>query len=483
MTYDEPLHFKYGLNVLNGNTDRIEDSKMPVTALNALPLKLAGVSDIKSEKEYWNRVKNGRYVTILCSALLGILVFVWSRQLYGFAAGLLSLVLYCFDPNVQAHARWMTTDLYAALAVTLALYCFWRFLNRGGTWLALLSALTLGLAQLAKFSAIYLYPVFIVIALLRWTRHRPRLIRSASTLIVFALVNLAVINAGYLFNRTGQSLGEYEFRSELFRNIQARAGSPLRQVGLPLPAPFVEGLDWVKYNEVSGEFRGPTYLWGKTQKEPFGAYYPVAFLYKVPIAAQLIMLMAILHVVLKRRRFRFLRNELLLAAPMIFYAVYFTFFCAAQLGIRLMLPVFPLMHVFCGSLFKIRIANRPVRALAGGLVVYLVISMMSYYPHYLSYFNELVLDRKNAYRILADSNLEWGQNDWYMLQYLEDHPSTVLNPPEPIQGRMLVSVNILTGILQPDDYTWLAWVRQNLEPVDHVAYSYLVYDVPPYRPF
>jgi hypothetical protein len=35
LTFDEPHHWGYGQNVLEGNSDRFDDSKMPVSAANA----------------------------------------------------------------------------------------------------------------------------------------------------------------------------------------------------------------------------------------------------------------------------------------------------------------------------------------------------------------------------------------------------------------------------------------------------------------
>ena len=48
------------------------------------------------------------------------------------------------------------------------------------------------------------------------------------------------------------------------------------------------------------------------------------------------------------------------------------------------------------------------------LAAYLVVSVLSYYPYYLSYFNEIVWDRRDAYKYLADSNLDWGQGEYYL---------------------------------------------------------------------
>ena len=55
----------------------------------------------------------------------------------------------------------VTADLPAALMTTMALYHFWHFLRLGGKGRAILSAMTLGLSQLAKYSCIYLYPIFV----------------------------------------------------------------------------------------------------------------------------------------------------------------------------------------------------------------------------------------------------------------------------------------------------------------------------------
>ena len=41
-------------------------------------------------------------------------------------------------------------------------------------------------------------------------------------------------------------------------------------------------------------------------------------------------------------------------------------------------------------------------------------------------------------------------------------------------GRIVVSVNRLVGVYEPEEYKWL---RENFEPVDSIAYSYLIYDV------
>ena len=114
--------------------------------------------------------------------------------------------------------------------------------------------------------------------------------------------------------------------------------------------------------------------------------------------------------------------------------------------------------------------------MVGTLLVYLVISVLSYYPHFLAYFNELVWDRKQAYRILVDSNLDWGQSGEYLERYLRDHPDVHFTPDRPRPGTILVSANDYSGMLRREQFRWL---RENFEPVGHVAYSYLLFRVTP----
>jgi hypothetical protein len=109
------------------------------------------------------------------------------------------------------------------------------------------------------------------------------------------------------------------------------------------------------------------------------------------------------------------------------------------------------------------------------LSAWLVLSVISYFPHYIPYFNELVPDRRYAYRVLADSNIDWEQAEWYLDRYLEAHPEAVLSPEEPVTGRVVMEVNRLTGVAgDPAPY---AWLREYQNPMDTIAYTYLVYEV------
>ena len=504
LTTDEPLHYEYGYRVLNGAPERtsaLNSSTMPFSSAHAMTsinlAVLARTTGFPLDTSWSGQITRGRYATIALSLLLALYVLKWSYELYGRNGALLSLSLYVFDPNLLAHGQLVTADLPAALMTTIALYHFWHFLKSGGKRQALFSAVTLGLSQLAKYSCVYLYPIFLAIAAIyyrfrRATEERkPDQSHSLSwnlchwfiVITFFAAVSIATINLGFCFAGIGTPLSGYTLKDPIFKNLQA---TPIvRNLPLPLPVPYVQGLDLVKFEERMGEAWGNIYMAGQLRVNHhdgtlhgFPGYYFYAAFIKVPIAKQIIFLVALVGYFSRRgqptaRDLR--REEIFLLVPILFYWIYFNFFFNAQIGIRHVLPVFTLATIFCGR-FLAAPESKLRRYGAVILVAWAGISALSYYPHFISYFNEFVPDRKLAYRHLADSNLDWRGNEWYLTEYVRRHPGVIVDPRKPQAGRIVVPVNALVGVNRsPEEYRWL---REHFTPVDQIAYSFLVYDVP-----
>jgi hypothetical protein len=287
-------------------------------------------------------------------------------------------------------------------------------------------------------------------------------------------VSLLIINLGFLCNRTFTPLAEYRPHSPLFRRLQAAL--PGEHVRLPVPYPYLEGLDWVWQDERTGV--GRTYLLGHLHGgEGFKGYFLVASLFKVPLPLLGAIAAALVTGLAKRNRQRFREDGVFLLLPVLIFTLYFNFVSHADWGIRLFLVVFPLLHVLCGILLRDwRRRGRRFAVGLGVLAAWLVVSVLSYHPHYIPYFNELVWDRKQAYRFLSDSNIDWGQGRGDLAHWHERHPEARVEPHVPRAGRVVVGVSKLTGVETPERFKWL---RDNFEPIDHVAYAYLVFDVPP----
>lgn len=488
-TTDEAKHYRYGQNILNLDSDRFDDSKMPFSVLNALPAKLAPLFPEGFVNRVLQKDITGRMVTMLFSVGIAYAVFRWTRTLYGLMPAFLALLLYVFDPNIIAHSRLMTTDIFGTGMIALTFYTFWLYRKHRNWQYATLSAVTLGLAQLAKYSSAYMYPLLVLIVLIRdarlWldiARERDfrkawkHLRRGLMIALFFLLISLLIINIGFLFNKTLTPLEDYIFRSELFQGIQAKF-APVGFLPIPTPYPFLDGLDWVQARERTGVGYGRLYMLGELRRaEGFEGYYVLASFLKMPIASQIIVLLAIGAFVLKRKDFDFVENEVFLFVPLVFFFYYFNFMFRAQIGIRFYLVLFPLLYVFCGSLVKDWHNFKPrAKWGLGLLLVYMAGSVLAAYPHYIPYFNELVWDQKDAYKYLVDSNLDWDQAEFIRDQYLAENLAVTLEPGRPTLGKIVVSPNNLVGIIgEKNRYDWL---RENFEPIDTIADVYLIYEI------
>lgn len=489
LTYDEPQHFRYGELIYQLKSDRFDDSKMPVSVLNVIPSKIAGKLLGKIVTDEWQLMSIGRISTIIVSLLLGLLCFHWVKKLYGQWAGLLGFGLFVFEPNLMAHSQLITTDLYAVATLTLTLYVFWRFLERPTPWWSIFTGLAIGLAQIAKYSNILLIPILLVLVVFRYggelinsikqKKYRIlwlSLFRFVKYVVLILVLTVAIINIGFLFNRTGTSLGDYQYKSDFFQSLQ-QTFPILRKMPIPLPYPYLEGLDFVLYRERTGDGYGNIYLLGQLRKGTgFIGYYFIASLFKVPLPILGLFVYALWDWVRTFRKDIFLKQEMFLLIPALIYAIYFNFFNRAQIGIRFYLVIFPILLLFSTRVIQ-RWPNFSPRSriIFGFAALYLCISVISYFPNYLSYFNELVPNRTHAYLYLADSNIDWGQNRANLTEFLRQHPDYQFEPSTPVEGKIVVGVNELTGVIgSPNDFQWL---RDNFKPVGSIDYSYLIYSI------
>jgi hypothetical protein len=492
LTYDEPYHYQYGMNIVNGDSSRFDDSKMPFSIWNALPARVASYLPDGRLKIELQKMVVARFMTILFSLAVAYIVFHWARKLYGLLPAFVSLGLYIFDPNIIAHSQLVTTDIYMTGMVLVCSYWLWKFANSRAWQDGLIFSVLLGFAQLAKYTAISLYPVFAITFLIHdYSRLREEinkerrkgiqteLWRYFKYAVAMIVIGAAIINIGFLFNRTFTPLRDYQFRSELFRAIQTRIDFPV-----PTPYPYLEGLDWITAKERTNLGFIYVYLLGHTRfGQGFHGYYIVASLLKVPIATQIIIWISLVaYFVNKQRRQFFWKNEWFLLSLVFFYTIYFNFFYKAQIGIRYYLIVFPLLYVFTGGLFidwnHFKKFQKTILCI---LAVGTVCSVLSQYPNYLAYFNELIGNHKQAYKYLADSNLDWGQDNFALQQYKLAHHKVLKAPEIPSNitepAIYYVSVNRLVGVINgPQPYQWL---RENFEPMDTIGGSYLVYKITP----
>ena len=391
---------------------------------------------------------------------LGLILYSWAAEWLGARAALLALGLYAIHPSFLAHGKQVTSDVQAAFFTVAAVYPVWRmFRGRGGLRanLALAALATTG-ALVSKYTSVLLFPLLAVLWLVE-TRGRIRKSAVLGAAAYLALV-LVFLNAAYLFQGTLRPADSYNWKSQ---RLQL-----LRSVPLPLPLPrtFVLGLDFsFEVQEQPDVGRGNNYVLGRLNTDGVWYAFPLMVLLKTPLGFFGLLLLA------ARARARH--------APG----------CGrgssgrspSSLPSTASSPRRSSASAICcpGSPSSSCGRRGPPRPTAGCVAVFTlwaIVSALSYHPHYMSYFNELIGPRRNAFRFLADSNLDWEDRSYDIARYAAAHPDRplVVEPLTPQAGWILVGANKLVGVYEPERYRWL---RENFDPVDHVGYSYLLFRV------
>lgn len=422
-----------------------------------------------------------RLPIVMLLVTLGALVYRWARELYGGWGGLLALTVYALEPNLLAHGRLLTLDLAATFFACLVICTAWRFWRRPG-WARLIGwGVALGLAGATRYTLGFLVPVLIVVAILRARSGPLKLWQALGALMVAGCVAALTVWVVY-----GFSFGPV----------------PDWGVRLPAPAYFYDLKELLAYRDKPQD----AFLLGQNYTGGRWYYFIVTLLVKTPLPL-LIMIGAAFVLLIRRRDVRSGEPFILITVGF-YYAL--SLFSPFNIGHRHLLLILPLLTVFIGRLGPWLAERKPDwRYATGGLIVWLAFSTLRVHPHYLAYFNELV-GPQDGYRVLVDSNLDWGQDLPALERYVQEHevpflylswfgesrpeqydipqryiPSKpdqlsdlftrVYHPDYPPPGLYAISATNLQGVLF-DDKDIFDYFRQR-EPIAQPGYSIQVYEV------
>ena len=510
VTYDESVHVTRGYAALKYHDLRL-NVEHPVLgdAIAALPLladpdiRFPDKSFAWESAAHWvvadlflwhdnlnpqQLVDRARYVVVGLSVLLGLLVFFWAAELYGWKGGLLSLLLYTVCPNILANSSLATNDLSLTLFSTLFLYALWKFLQKPCLVRGAMAAICLGAAVMCKYSGLVLLLDTVLIMGWWWYRNNrkptaPAHEEEAATeagspsrisetrcapapgfwvcvgqcVAIFAGAALLVwlvygakfrplLTPAVMQQEIHQSLDQFIRKHQVRPDTQLikdpdevnKQPPPLPHnlryrllTKAPMPAPqYVRGL-LENYMQARGGHRA--YLMGRMSRNGWWYFFPVAFLMKTPIPFLIFILLAVAAI---RMRWEWDESLLLLPAAVLFAVA---MKAHIDIGIRHLLPIYPLLAIFCGRLFAV---IRQIRTSAGGaqpstdtcrhwtlggtiliglLCCWSVFETARVHPLYLTYFNEIAGGPEGGHRFLVDSNLDWGQDLIRLHRALKQH--------------------------------------------------------------
>jgi len=479
---DEPDHLYYGLRVLKGQPQKIyldDASTQPVSALNAIPRAVEQLlkPGLKKTDGGVSDAIHGRYISLLICVFIGIYVYRWSKEMFGKEAGLFSLFLFTFCPNLQANIPLVGTDAYAVLFTLSSAYYFRNFILYSGWRNFILFSIQTGLALIVKQSLFLLplfYSVIAVVIIIQRRSWKNKLKLNLLRLLVHILIVLFIINTAFLFNGTGRPFAVYDFKSETFQHFQQ--WGILNKIPLPLPAPFIEGFDSVKYLISMGsghaEVSGRSYLFGKYfTGNTLWYYYSVVLLFKTPLTV-LLMLFAVLIAYIKK----LFSKENFFALGFLLILAFFFIICislnnTSQHGLRHLLMIYPLFYISFGYLFKWKFFRSKIVLTL--MILYSIATFYFYFPNLLSYTNELIWNKTNAYKVLASSNIDHGQGGYTVKKFLSTHPNVKWPGAIPEAGEFIVGINDYLDLKQKKEHAWL----NKFEPYDHVNYCYLLFRI------
>lgn len=397
---------------------------------------------------FWSRVP-----LIFVALLLGFFVYRWTRELAGVLAGLFALVLYAFDPNVIAHSHYVTTDVGIAAFLFLSFYYYVRFLKQPDTKNIVVSGLFLGLAQLAKFSAVLLFPIFGMFAVLYgFTLAVERVpgawktrIKNAFTYGLKYMGSVAVCFAAiwilYLANTWNMpatviaEIARVQFPNDRAVGVIAEK-SVVFMSEVPVLKPFAEyflGVFMV-FARVAG---GNTYYFlGGVSNQASPWYFPVVFMLKETLPFLFLLLFSLSyslirigksfareHITSAKDLFAFLMQSFQIKTVQyigVFFVLFYSYISITgnlNIGFRHLFPILPFLYMFIAKtvfdFFKRR-KNRVTGQFVGYAIGVFALAAIAIpvisYPSYLSYFNAVAGGSEHGYRYVTDSNYDWGQD-------------------------------------------------------------------------
>ncbi len=140
---------------------------------------------------------------------------------------------------------------------------------------------------------------------------------------------IVVMNLVYSFDRTFMPLDKYNVQTTQFALL--KKAPIIGRLPVPVPYPFLQGLDLTKESEETGRTYGDIYLLGELRNpltpdfRPFKSYFVVAWFYKEPIALQILFIWGLVWIVRNRRLKEFLYAEGLLLTAAAVLVIWLSF--------------------------------------------------------------------------------------------------------------------------------------------------------------
>lgn len=488
ITHDEPQYIEYAKRWLHGHPERVhplDDSKSPVVAVCWIP-RIARQLINPGYKLYDYGRKDqaeGRYMMILFSLFTALYVYWWCKDLYGLRGWQMPLLLLLFDPLFLSYSTLITTDVACGAFLVATLYHFRKFQLTKSKKQLLATAIFTGLGIITKQSLIFLLlllPILVLIDNFINKANKPLVsYEKIRNTFFFLLIVLFVINLAFFFKGSFSALQDYTFESTSLQSLQ-KLFADYKWLRVPFPTSFIQSIDLLKaHAELGAGKMGSTYdgvyLFGEIRLDKgYWYYYVVLFFYKMPLGTLLLILAAVFLCFKNMNIKAFASKHMYIIIPIVFFGVVLSFFNVFQIGIRHLLLIFPLLFIGLGYTFQYFSNVKNIfRIVPYAATCYSIISMISYYPDLIPYTNELIGNKKEVYKKVMDSSIDYGQDDSSAKTFLVQNPHYKLASEKPDTGHYIVAMRTL-AYSKHSKQTNILWIS-NFEPTGLFQNVFLLY--------
>jgi 4-amino-4-deoxy-L-arabinose transferase-like glycosyltransferase len=544
LTFDEDNHMYAGYRMWKNGDYGLNPEHPPLVKLLAtLPVlgenlwvpPLKGIffkGEAYSGGEEWLARNDGgsqrlvfrmRMAAALLAIALSLVVFFSTREWFGTTAALVALTLVVFDPNILAHSGLVTTDVGATLFFLATLYAFYRYVKQPTLLRLAIAGIVFGLLLATKHSGVLLGPMLAVLVCweiavaAKGTRLRTAM-RLGGSLAAMVLLAVGVLWAFYGFRYAARPAG-----LQLIPSL-AEYSQDLK--------PFDRGLIWwMAHLHLLPE----SYLMGMVDIRVFakffttfilGNWYPHGVWWYFPVTISIKTTLGLIGLVLLAG-FAIVTHKLGKGPNHSRALVYVLFVWIAYLataginglniGVRHVLPLYALAAVLAGAgVAALAPLSRGWKWACSILVVAHIVSALCVLPSPMAYANEAWGGPGNTYKVLADSNVDWGQQLYQVKDWEDKHPGEecwfayMVRPlvvpetygvhchvlpngmavnagasgsevvPPVVHGAVLLSASELSGALWPSRALNPYRGLQTRKPDEEIGYGVMVYrgDIP-----
>lgn len=469
LTFDEVTHIPSGLAYWQQHDTRLNIEHPPLLKMIAtFPLLFANVHADYTDPSWcesgwtdcqwtfgnkffrdWNPGAQQRIVflarlpMLLMTLLLGWIIYRMARALAGPLGAMLSLTVFVTAPLYLGYGPLVITDIGLCLFVVLSAWTLADLWSNPNSRNLTAFALAIAAAFLSKFSALLLLPALLLFCI--WTyikqRREPLLKRrslyiigglAASLLVCYLFYWLAAYrsNPHSIANAHLETLIRFRPPERVLAFVTRTLA---RHPGLERPLlPLWLYLTGIGY--LNAGLSRPVYLLGKLHGHGVWYYFPVISFFKLPPGMLgLAGLLLICMVVYGRRKSAgsLLTDDVNRVRVRALLSVLIVFAAAAirsrlNIGIRhfsvpitIAIILIALLVPLIESLWK-NSQRTTAYAIVLALAASSVITAISSYPHYISYYNWFRLWTPKQ-EIVAESNLDWGQSLIAVNDFVREH--------------------------------------------------------------